>query len=78
MMSRMGERLRQWGTNLRVARDIQGLTQIELARLIGVRQASIARWETGQVGPTDSHKVKIAAALHQDVRMLFPLFAEAS
>lgn len=72
----MNERLRQWGINIRTARNIQGITQKDLAELVGVRQASISRWETGAVGPSDDDKVALAKVLRQDVRMLFPLFAE--
>lgn len=74
----MTERLRQWGVNVRAARTIKGLSQQDLANLVGVRQSSIARWETGVVGPSDNHKIALARALGQDVRMLFPLFAEAA
>jgi transcriptional regulator with XRE-family HTH domain len=33
---------------LRDARTASGLTQVELAERLGVSQASIARWETGE------------------------------
>jgi transcriptional regulator with XRE-family HTH domain len=77
-MGFVNERLRQWGTNVRVARLIQGMTQAQLAVEIGVKQASVSRWETGAVGPSDDDKVALARVLKQDVRMLFPLFAVAS
>lgn len=69
----MEEVLREWGRNIKAGREALGLKQYELARLLDVSQASLCRWETGQNCPTDAHKLRIATALHQDVRQLFPL-----
>lgn len=76
-MGFVNERLRQWGGNIRLARSIQGMTQKQLADAIGVTQATVSRWEKGHVGPPDPDKIVLARVLKQDVRMLFPLFAEA-
>jgi transcriptional regulator with XRE-family HTH domain len=32
--------------------DVLGLTQAELGDLVGVRQATVSRWEAGHSGPT--------------------------
>lgn len=69
----MQELRRQWGKNIEITRRARGLLQYQLADLIGVRPASVCRWETGVAAPTDEHKVAIATALEVDVRQLFPL-----
>jgi transcriptional regulator with XRE-family HTH domain len=70
------ERRRLWGLNVKAGRKALGLTQTALAELVGVRQATVARWERGDMAPRDDMKVRIALALRQDVRALFPLFAQ--
>ena len=69
----MDELHRTWSLNIRVARKRANLTQRALAEAIGVTQAAVARWETEVSIPTDVHKIAIAAALGQDVRLMFPL-----
>jgi DNA-binding XRE family transcriptional regulator len=69
----MQETYRLWGTNIENGRKALGLLQYQLADAVGVRPSTICRWEQGQSCPTDAHKVRIAEALFQDVRQLFPL-----
>jgi transcriptional regulator with XRE-family HTH domain len=70
------ERLIQWGRNIRSGRRLAGFeTQLAFAEALGVTQGTVARWEAGQLAPSDTHKEKIAGLLHQEVRALFPLFA---
>lgn len=69
----MDEWRKQWGLNIQVHRRRKSLSQRGLAALLDVTQASIARWETGKSIPTDAHKLAIASALDEDVRVLFPL-----
>lgn len=69
----MEELARQWGGNIERGRTLLGLTQSQLAELVGVSQPSVAKWESGENVPRDHHKVKIARVLRQDVRSLFPL-----
>lgn len=71
----MEELSREWGGNIERGRTLLGLTQSQLADLVGVSQPSVAKWESGENTPRDHHKAKIAEALHQDVRSLFPLVA---
>ena len=73
----MEERLKLWGQNVRYARKATGMTQIEFAEAVGVRQSSTCRWENGDCAPSDSHKIRIAQVLNRPVTTLFPLFAEA-
>lgn len=71
----MDELARQWGQNIARGRELLGLSQRELGELVGVAQPSVARWESGENTPRDHHKAKLAQALKQDVRSLFPLVA---
>lgn len=74
----MDELVRMWAGNIKRGREALGLKQWQLADLLGVRQASVCRWECAKAVPTDDHKLAIAAALHQDVRQLFPLIRVAA
>lgn len=70
--------MRLWGTNVKRSRQLLAMTQTALAAIVGVQQATVARWEAGKRAPSDAHKVKLATALHQDVRQLFPLTRSAA
>jgi transcriptional regulator with XRE-family HTH domain len=61
------------GCNLRltVARVGAGLTQRELARMAGVRESDISRYETGRATPDAGLKQRIADALHEPTYTLF-------
>lgn len=72
------ERQREWGRNVRIGRQALGMTQAHFGALIGVRQSTVTRWEHGLLAPRDDMKIRIADALHQDVRQLFPLLRKAS
>lgn len=61
-----------WGQAIRNQRELQGLTQQELADKVGVRQAAVSQWESGHVAPSVTHQVAIAQALRVDGRILFP------
>lgn len=74
----MNELLRQWGLNVKLGREALEMTQYDLAEKVGVKQASVCRWECGKSNPSDRHKLAIATALHQDVRQLFPLVRVAA
>ena len=75
----MEEVRRQWGRNIRAGRKLVGLSsQAALATVVGVTQGTVARWESGIVTPSDHHKAVLAGVLHQEVRQLFPLFAQAA
>jgi transcriptional regulator with XRE-family HTH domain len=69
----MEELGRLWGSNIERGRRLLGISQAELADAVGVWQSSVAKWESGENTPRDHHKIKIAQALKQDVRHLFPL-----
>ena len=39
------------GAELRAWREARGLSQSAFARMVGVRQPTVSRWETGQLQP---------------------------
>ena len=49
--------------NIREARKAQGLTQEQLAELIGVTQGTVAQWENGLTHPSFEKIPKVANAL---------------
>lgn len=64
-MQTLGERLRQ-------ARRAAGLTQAELARLVGVQRAVISKYETGGVAPSVTQLRRMAEALGVSAGTLLP------
>ena len=57
---------------LREARRAAGLTQTQLADLLGVAQQHVARWETGRVEPRARIAVRVSEALGTTVNALWP------
>ena len=75
----VNELQKQWGENIANVRKMRGFeTQQAFADALGVEQQSVSRWELGHAAPRDQMKLKIAATLGCEVRMLFPLVAVAS
>jgi transcriptional regulator with XRE-family HTH domain len=48
---------------IRSARRRAGLSQVELAALLGVRQSSVSQWERGSTKPSTLHLLALAAKL---------------
>jgi transcriptional regulator with XRE-family HTH domain len=48
---------------IRSARRRAGLSQVELAELVGVRQSSVSQWERGSTKPSTVHLLTLAARL---------------
>jgi transcriptional regulator with XRE-family HTH domain len=48
---------------IRSARRRAGLSQVELAELLGVRQSSVSQWERGSTKPSTMHLLALAAKL---------------
>lgn len=67
------ELCRTWGRNIYLRRKQKQLSQRQLGDKVGVKDATVSRWESGLLVPRDDHKISIAEALEMDVRMLFPL-----
>lgn len=45
-------------------REAKGLRQYELAARVGVKQASVSAWESGQAYPSAENLLKLADILH--------------
>jgi len=56
---------------LRTSRVLRGLTQLELADLIGIREIEISRYETGRAKPDPETKRRIAEILEKPTYELF-------
>ncbi len=56
---------------LRIARLLRGLTQLELAEMIGRKEIEVSRLETGRARPDPDAKRRIAAALQTPTFELF-------
>lgn len=57
--------------NLKKIREKLGYTQIDLANILGVKQATIAMWETGKSKPTIDKALKLAKLFNVSVEELF-------
>lgn len=56
---------------LKAARAERGLTQLDLAELVGIREIEISRIETGRSQPEPETKRRIAAILGKPAYELF-------
>lgn len=62
------------GAGIRIRREEIGLAQEELARLLGVKQQTISRWEKGSVTPPPKRLAALADVLNLE---LDPLLSRA-
>lgn len=64
MLEHYGVRNRRiiWGQNIRKARIAAGLTQVQLAGILGTTQQAIAAWENGLTTPKDDNRFALADA----------------
>ncbi|MED5017901.1 helix-turn-helix transcriptional regulator [Paenibacillus chibensis] len=53
------------------ARKNKGLTQEELASLLGYSKATVSNWENGYSNPSLSDAFKISRILNKDINKLF-------
>lgn len=56
--------------NIKHLRDMRGMTQDELSRLVGVDRVTIANWEAGKTEPKLSHVLRLAEALKTTVEKI--------
>lgn len=56
---------------LRNRRRAVGLSQVELAALIGVAQSAVSEWESGKKLPRAAQLPALAAALHCSIDELY-------
>lgn len=61
----------KWGQSIRIQREAMGLTQVQLAKAVGVDQTTVSSWETGRKAPGVDRQLLIAQALRVDARILF-------
>lgn len=69
-MSQDGMKLKS-GEKLRRLREKQSLSQLELAKIIGVERSAIAMYESGQRTPRDLIKIKLAEFFNVSITDLF-------
>ena len=51
------------GAKIRQYRERAGLTQKELAELVGVNHSAVSFWENGKAAPTTANIIKLANVL---------------
>jgi len=56
---------------LKAARVLQGLTQLQLAERLGIKEIDMSRLETGRAQPTTQLKARIADLLRKPTFELF-------
>jgi|TARA_Y100000310_G_scaffold317685_1_gene370851 RNA polymerase sigma factor (sigma-70 family) len=71
---RFGIKRRLYNWNLRFAREQKGLTQSQLAEIIGVSSCSVSHLETLKKYPSGAMASKVADALDSSVEALFPIW----
>ena len=54
------------GQQIRRAREAAGITQVELANMLGIQQDHVSSYETGRVEPLSSRLFEIVRALGAD------------
>lgn len=65
-----------FGELLRSRREARRLEQVELARLLGVTQQTVSKWETGVTVPRPSRVAALARALELDAGLLHAAAAD--
>lgn len=55
------------GTKIRIVRVTRGMRQTEFAKLVGVDQAYMSKFESGRMNPTEDELARIKQALDWDV-----------
>lgn len=63
--------LKRVSNNIRVLRVAAGLTQRDLAKMIGVEPAAVWGWENGKCLPSGNSTVKLAKVFHIPAEDLF-------
>lgn len=65
-----------FGELLRSRREAQGLEQAELARMLGVTQQTVSKWETGVTVPRPARVSTLARVLELDAGLLHSAAAD--
>lgn len=61
----------RWGQSIRQQRQFCDMTQVKLAKILGVDQTAVSAWERGAKAPSIENQLAIARALGIDARILF-------
>jgi len=56
---------------MKAARVLKGLTQLQLAELVGLKEIEVSRFETGRGTPSPETKQRIATALGKPAWEIF-------
>jgi len=56
--------MKGFGENLKKERELAGLTQSKMARLLGIKQQQLSRWECDKVEPTLYYITRIVRLLN--------------
>ncbi len=59
--------------NIRICRELAGLTSSELARRVGVTPTAVSRWESGLDVPSAARLPKLAKTMGCSIDQLFGL-----
>ncbi len=62
--------------NLKTMREAVNITQAELAKTLGLKQSSVAMWETGKSVPKTTDLPKLAKVLNVSVEEIINCFTE--
>lgn len=62
--------------NLKTMREAVNITQAELAKTLGLKQSSVAMWETGKSVPKTTDLPKLAKVLNVSVGEIINCFTE--
>ena len=60
--------------NLKTMREAVNITQAELAKTLGLKQSSVAMWETGKSVPKTTDLPKLAKVLNVSVEEIINCF----
>jgi transcriptional regulator with XRE-family HTH domain len=62
---------------LAVYRKNKKMTQFDVAKILGVTDTLISKWETGKFMPTNEQLIKLSSIYNTEVKKLYPeLFGE--
>lgn len=69
----MLKRIMKFKENLKELRSEHNLSQMELAKLTGISQSAIAKWELGKTEPTASALITLSSFFGESVDFLLGL-----
>ncbi len=67
-----GDYMAEFGNRIAHYRKLKGLSQSEMAKMLGITQSHLSRWESGSVAPNTANVLALAKVLGCQVSDLFP------